>query len=261
MAPARPGVDEMASLGFFGRWRLAFQAMRALAVDVVDPWGQQAFQWALDAWGIGRVAARARKTEAGRRLLATRPRLTIDLAVLERLPEGSLGRFLATWYRAWGITPFAARRVPRTDIEYFVDRLFFAHDVWHAVSGLGTDHHNELRFLSVLLAQYASGSGLMALLVGWLQMPWKTGVRGFVSMPREALAFYRWSRRSQDLCFVPWEALFEQPLERLRAQLFDPERPRLGEWQTWPSARVVLPAGVQQPAPALPGPVGAATES
>ncbi|MCA2976928.1 MAG: hypothetical protein INH41_21060 [Myxococcaceae bacterium] len=216
--------------------------MRALALNVVDPWGQQAFQWALDGWGIARVARRAGASAPGRELLARRPTLVLDLERLDLYPEGSFGRFLAEWFRAWRIAPFAPRRVPRSDLEYFVDRLFFTHDVWHALVGLGTDLRNELRFLAVLLSQYASGSAMVALFVGWLQLLRHEGLRAFLAMPYEAWSFFRWGRCAQDLCVVPWEALLAEPVESVRLRLLAPDRPRLGQWHTWPTPRIVLPA-------------------
>ena len=232
----------MGCMGFFGKTWLALRAMSALAKNIVDPWGQQAFQWALDSWGIGRVARRARQDALGRHLLETKPLMQIDLAHYATYPEGSLGHFLSTWFPAWKLEPFPARREPRSDLEYFVDRLYFTHDVWHALTGLGTDLRNELRFLAVVLSQYASGSGLMALTLGWLRVPFNDGLTAFLTMPFEAWQFYRWGRRSMDLCFIPWEDLLERPIEEVRAMFLAGDRPRIGEWQTWPSARIVLPA-------------------
>jgi ubiquinone biosynthesis protein Coq4 len=237
----RPDVDEMQRLGFFGKAWLALRAMYALAWNIVDPWGQQAFQWALDGWGIGRVARRAPASELGRHLLQHRPTLAIDLERYARYPEGTLGHFLAQWFRAWKLEPFPPRRVPRSDLEYFVDRLYFTHDVWHALCGLGTDLRNELRFLAVLLSQYASGSAMMALVMGWLRLPFNDGLGAFFTLPVEAWRFYRWGCRSMDLCFVPWEDLLDQPVEAVRAQFLAADRPRIGEWQSWPTARIVLP--------------------
>jgi ubiquinone biosynthesis protein COQ4 len=242
MSHQRPDVDAMRRMGFFGKVVLALKAMSALAKNITDPWGQQAFQWALDSWGVSRVARVARQHTLGRHLLETRPSLALDLDRLATSPEGTLGHFLATWFRAWKLEPFAQRRPARCDVEYFMDRLFYSHDVWHALTGLGTDLRNELRFLSVLLSQYASGSGVMALVVGWLKLPFHDGLRAFISMPFEAWQFYRWGRRSMDLCFIPWEALLDRPIEEVRAMFLADGRPRLGEWQTWPSSRIVVPA-------------------
>ncbi|MDX2015701.1 MAG: Coq4 family protein [Myxococcaceae bacterium] len=241
MTTRRPDVDEMHRMGFFGRLWLALRAMHALAKNIVDPWGHLAFQWALDGWAVGRVTARARHSALGRQLLETRPTLPLDVEVLARHPEGSLGHFLSQWFRVWKIQPFPARRAPQSDLEYFVDRLYFTHDVWHALVGLGTDLRNEVRFLAVLLSQYGSGSAVVALTVGWLRLPFNEGLGAFFRMPFEAFRFYRWGQRSMDLCFVPWEALLDQPIEAVRAQFLAADRPRIGEWQTWPSARIVLP--------------------
>jgi ubiquinone biosynthesis protein Coq4 len=258
MSGFRPDVEEMMNLGFFGKLRLAFTAMVALSKSIVDPWGQQAFQWAMDGWGIGRVVRRAQSTAEGRRLLETRPLLHIDLAEFSKLPEGTLGRFLADWFRSWGVAPFVARRTPEGALEYFVDRLFFTHDVWHALVGLGTDLRNELRFLGVLLSQYGSGSAVMALAFGWFQVPAQYGWKAFFAMPFEVWHFYRWGRACKDLCFIHFETFLDKPLEQLRAEVLAGDRPRIGEWQGWPTARIVLPP---RPAPTQPGAEGVPASS
>lgn len=237
----------MQSLGFFGKLRLAVHAMVALSKNIVDPWGQLAFQWAMDGRGIARVMERARATPDGVSLLTERPRFDLDLARCATMPEGSLGRFLFDWFRAWRLEPFAPRRAPRGDLEYFVDRLFFTHDVWHATVGLGTDLRNELRFLGVLLSQYGSGSAVLALAAGWFKVPAEYGWRAFAALPFEVWRFYRWGKGCKPLSFVRWEDYLEQPLERVRKELLAKDRPRIGEWQAWPTARVVLPPQVTRP--------------
>lgn len=247
MSEYRPDVEQMIKMGFFRKLRLALTAMVALSKNIVDPWGQQAFQWAMDGWGIGRVARRARHAPEGKRLLDERPLMQMDLSVYAKLPEGTLGRFLADWFRTWGVAPFASRRTPDGELEYFVDRLFFTHDVWHALVGLGTDLRNELRFLGVLLSQYSSGSAVMALAFGWFKVPAQYGWKAFFTIPVEVWRFYRWGKAGRDLCFVPWEAYLDKPLEQVRADFLASDRPRIGEWQSWPTARIVLPPQVTPP--------------
>jgi ubiquinone biosynthesis protein Coq4 len=237
----QPDVDEMMEMGFFAKVWLALKAMHALTKNIIDPWGQKAFQWALDSWGVRRIAEQAHHDENGRTLLRDRPMLDLNLTELERLPEGSLGHFLANWFRAWKLEPFEHRRVAKSETEYFMDRLFFTHDVWHALVGLGTDLQNEVRFLAVLLAQYASGSAVVALFVGWLRMPMNGRIAGFFAFPYEAWRLYRWGCNCRNLCFVPWETLLASPVEEVRARFLDPRRPRIGEWQYWPTAHVALP--------------------
>jgi ubiquinone biosynthesis protein Coq4 len=249
MSAYRPNVEQMIQLGFFGKLRLALAAMVALSKNIVDPWGQQAFQWAMDGWGIGRVARRARHHPGGQQLLKERPMLQLDLARYATMPEGSLGRFLADWFRAWGVAPFLPRRTPVGELEYFVDRLFFTHDVWHALVGLGTDLRNELRFLGVLLSQYSSGSAVMALAFGWWKVPAHYGWRAFFAMPLEVWRFYRWGCAGKDLCFIRWEDYLALPVETIRADFLASNRPEIGECKGWPAARIDLPPQVRPPQP------------
>ncbi len=247
MSAYRPDVEQMMKMGFFAKVRLAIAAMVALSKSIVDPWGQQAFQWAMDGWGIGRVARRASTVPEGQRLLRERPMLAIDLEAYGKLPEGSLGRFLFDWFATWKVAPFLPRRTAVGEVEYFVDRLFFTHDVWHALTGLGTDLRNELRFLGVLLSQYTSGSAMMALAFGIWKVPAQYGWAAFFSVPLEVWRFYRWGCRCKDLCFVPWEAYLDKPVEQVRAEFLAGARPQIGEWQSWPAARIELPPHLRPP--------------
>lgn len=247
MSVYRPTVDQMMKLGFFGKVRLALAAMVALSKNIVDPWGQLAFQWAMDGWGIGRVARRAATVPEGQQLLRDRPMLDIDLEAYSTLPEGTLGRFLADWFKTWKVAPFLPRRTPEGEVEYFVDRLFFTHDVWHALTGLGTDLRNELRFLGVLLSQYSSGSAVLALTFGVWQVPAQYGWKAFFSVPFEVWRFYRWGQRCKDLCFVRWEEWLERPVEEVRQAFLAAERPKIGEWQSWPAPRIELPPHLREP--------------
>lgn len=239
----RPGVDEMRSLGPLGRLALAVRAGLVLSKCVTEAWGQLAFQWALDAWGVARIAKAAQTDHAGAELLARRPRLDLAAVLARPSAPGTLGAFLADFFRAWKLEPFALRREPQSDVEFFMDRLFHTHDVWHAVVGLGTDLRNELRFLGVLLSQYTSFSAVTALVFGWLQLLGQPGgLRAFLETPDEVLAFYRWGRRSRvSLCFVDWEALLDEPLERVRAMLLADGRPHVGACRSWPAAAIELP--------------------
>jgi ubiquinone biosynthesis protein Coq4 len=220
-----------------GRWAVLVRASRT----VNDLWGAVASSWAADRKAAAAVVERARGSAVGRALLSKHPSVELRREALSQLPAGSFGRFLADWCTAWDVAPGAPHATPRDDEEYVIDQVLVARHAWHALTGLGTDLQNELRFLGVVLAQFRSSSAVMALLLGLVQVASRFGWRAFVRMPGEVWAFYRWGRACTDLCLVDWQQHLTEPVEEVRSRLLARDRPRLGEWQTWPAAGVVLP--------------------
>lgn len=215
----------MARLSRWGRLKLALAAMRSLARNFEDPWGPLAFQWALDQGGVQRVVAQAEQCPEGRALLAERPMFVPKPEELRRYAPGTFGHHLAAWYQRWGIPAFARRRTPESPLEYFMDRLFFTHDVWHAVAGYGTELHEELRLLCFLLGQYFSGSAVVAFLIGALQLLRRDGPLPVLGLPFEFVRIFRRSRRARRLAFVRWETMLDEPVEKVLAFALEPDAP------------------------------------
>jgi ubiquinone biosynthesis protein COQ4 len=140
------------------------------------------------------------------------------LAELLQLPEGSLGRVYAENLTRAG---FDVEFYPRTEVtddgSYMILRLRRTHDIWHAVTGFGTDPAGELGLQAFMLAQVKSP--LSVLLIG-------SALLRTLRHPEErrrALAEirrgYRMGREAKPLVAQRWEDGWARPLSEWRAAL------------------------------------------
>jgi ubiquinone biosynthesis protein COQ4 len=213
------------------RWRRAFAELRALlaapeetdrAIHLIYALGQREFERHFE-----RFAASA----SGRALLAERPSLLAALSdreALLRLPEASLGRaYLAyleanrfapdgllavqervrrQWERDEGVAPLDPARA------WFRDRTILSHDLFHVLTGYGTDELGEATLLAFSLAQLG-GPGQAFLTVGAaLEVARALGWRWL------AYDFRAWrrGRRAAWLAALPWEELLPLRLDTVR---------------------------------------------
>lgn len=186
---------------------------------------------------VGRMEALVPMIEAsaeGRRLLATRPRLTtreVDFDGLRGLPEGTLGRSYADHLDRCALDPDALS-VPVTRgvterANYLLERVRQTHDVWHALIGLGTAGHEEVLIHAFQWPQ--------------LRMPYSALVVGFGAV-KHIVGEGRWhllrhglrdaaraGRAAAPLLPILWEQRWEQPIAALRAEF------GLRPASTWPA--------------------------
>lgn len=77
-----------------------------------------------------------------------------DVDALSRSPEGSLGWSFARHITAHGFDPDYYRKIEvKTDEEWVLMRMRQNHDLWHVVTGIGTDPVGELALKAFELAQ------------------------------------------------------------------------------------------------------------
>jgi ubiquinone biosynthesis protein COQ4 len=176
---------------------------------------------------VGRMEALVPMLEAsaeGRRLLATRPRLTsreVDFSGLRGLPEGTLGRCYVEHLDRCGLDPDAlAVPVTRGASEranYLLERVRQTHDVWHALVGLGTAGHEEVILHAFQWPQLRMPYS--ALVVGFGAVKHLAG-EGRWHLLRHALGdAARAGRAAAPLLPVLWEQRWEQPIAALREAL------------------------------------------
>jgi ubiquinone biosynthesis protein COQ4 len=168
------------------------------------------------------ILAELAGTAEGRRLLAERPELNsehVDFARLRRLPRGSLGAAYVGHLDGYSLTAnaedTATTLVDDPDIAYLMRRGRQAHDVWHALLGLGITGHEEVLVHCFTYGQLRLPVSAMIICFG--------SIKHFVLEQRWAalrhstLEAYRIGRAAAPLLPVIWEDLWEQPLERVRA--------------------------------------------
>jgi ubiquinone biosynthesis protein COQ4 len=170
------------------------------------------------------MGARMRKDPGGQRLLAARPDLAERLAdreALSALPPGTLGRAYVEMCDRAGITPQGivdASLAGGTDhddtppdVRFVEDRMRDTHDLWHVVTGYGTDVLGEISLLAFTYAQTGHPGVLVICALAFVY-----SVPGVTAMLREA---YRRGKRATWLPAVAWETLLDRPLDEVRREL------------------------------------------
>lgn len=183
---------------------------------------------ALEGNTLQKSMARMLKRPEGRKLMETRSLLNpllMDRELLGSMPEGSLGRAYLAFMIASEITADGLdsaqdearenddeRKLPE-DYEYLAHRFVEQHDLWHVLSGYGSDDTGELANLWFSYGQFGQlGMGFIALL-GTFDGP-----------PRFAWWRYmyralRRGRRARFLVAQPIEQMLELPLSEVRTML------------------------------------------
>jgi ubiquinone biosynthesis protein COQ4 len=202
----------------------ALHALSALAADPDDLPQVFTIIDSIPGRAPGRMLARMRATEEGRRVLAEKPALgarLADRATLTGLPTGSLGRAYAELVEREGITPqgivdasIAGKHSTEElseDLRFLGERMRDTHDLWHVVTGYGPDLVGEAALLCFTYAQTKNpGVGLVVLLAV---------IKGDPEIWRVMANAYRRGKRAKWLPGVAWEELLDRPLDEVRAAL------------------------------------------
>lgn len=159
------------------------------------------------------------KTEVGRKALAERPRLKIDLAELRQLPEGTLGHEFAEHMIKNGLDPSAIPVLPvRDELEFVRAHLYDTHDVWHVVTGFSTDVAGELGLQAFYQAQLPGHLPMAILTAGLLN----TLLYSFADRDArmsEIARGWQMGKRAEPLFGVRWDKLWARPLAEIRVDL------------------------------------------
>jgi ubiquinone biosynthesis protein COQ4 len=237
--------------------RRTLEAARALVAVLKDPEDTKQVFRLVEAMSrdVGTATrARMERSRAGARLLAERPELLALLrntSYLETLPAGSLGAAYLAFLRPVGLTADGlvqasedgARQRPGPD-GYVQRRMRDSHDLWHTVTGYGSDLVGEGAVLAFTYAQtFDRGIGLLVA-AGLLRARDPDVRRVLVDALARGL-------RAAWLPGVRWEELLPLPLDEVRARL------RLGPPPAYEPfhARDLPPGGLLADlTPALAGP-------
>jgi ubiquinone biosynthesis protein COQ4 len=155
----------------------------------------------------------------GASALRDKPRLSVHLAELDKLPHGTLGRAFAEHMRANGLDPAAIPTLPSDgELEFIRAHLYETHDVWHAVTGFATDVAGELGLQAFYAAQTPGSLPLLLLAMGFLN----TALFAMPDRERRLDAVTRgWQmgKRARPLFGIRWDELWERPLVETREHL------------------------------------------
>ena len=213
------------------RWRRALAEVRALIDDPDATDHAIHLAYALGARELERNFQRFAASTSGAALLAERPSLLAalsDRASLAALPEASFGRAYLEYLEANGFAPGGLLEVQNRVQEqwertegvapldplraWFRDRTLLVHDLFHVLTGYGTDELGEATLLAFSLAQLGGRSQALltfgAALEVWRALGWR-----WLSYDLRA---WRRGRRASWLVALPWEELLPLRLATVR---------------------------------------------
>ena len=222
-----PVLPDNASL--FTRLRVATQCLQVLKDNPADPTCGQLINICLDLNVYASLAERLRGGEEGRRMLSERPSLQgkeLDLAALERLPEGTLGHEFARYFRDNKISPFETTLELKSDVDYIGKRYRETHDLLHVLTGYNTDVMGEMELQAYALGNLGIRTAVLILVFSTLaQLKTRQAspsLSGYLDRLRTA---YRRGRASQQFLDFRFEHHWETPVETLRSRLCAPTAP------------------------------------
>lgn len=212
--------------------RRPFVALRALAKLVRNPEDTaQVFviMRALSGDAIQKGCARFARTDAGARLLKEPHDLVPVLSDRNRLaslPDGSVGRAYVDLVERAGINAQELVDVSEEVASEYAElsaeqvvyarRLRDAHDLWHTVTGYGTDTFGEVCIVAFSYAQTRNLGFAAIAFVGALKIARETGDARVL---RAAWQAYRDGRRAAWLPAVVWEEHLREPIAAVRSAL------------------------------------------
>lgn len=213
------------------QWRSAWRALRALMREPDDTRNAIEFYHAVGDSHFERSFQRFVASPIGKQLLLERPDLGKALAdreALAAMPPGSLGRAYLELMTRSGLEPtglveledrVGAQREEHLDElrpdplrKWYLDRFVLLHDLFHVLSGYGTDELGEAALLAFTTAQHGGRANRILALGVSLQALRALGPRWLPYVHRA----YRRGRRAAWLPALPFEELLELPLATVR---------------------------------------------
>ena len=206
----------------------AFRAFRKLIRDKEDTAQVFEIMRALSGRSIGRGYNRMLKSLEGGRQAFLREELAHKLddpVWLSQFGPGSVGAAYrefreARGFTAEGLADEARKVAPLVDAQHpvvwYSRRIRDVHDVWHVLTGYGTDALGEACVVSF---SYAQTRNLGFAFIGWGAAREIQREAPSVPARRAVWQAYRNGRAARWLPGLDYEALFEQPLEAVRERL------------------------------------------
>lgn len=220
MDPEYPTLPPNASL--LTRTRLAIQALKILTDDPGNTYYGPLVNVCMDNETYAALARKWRKTTDGRRLLDERPTLQgreLDLDALERLPAGTLGHEFVRYFRKNGIEPFVTAFPIQSDVDYLSKRYRETHDLFHVITGYGTDVTGEMELQAFVLGNLGLRQAILILAYSVPLQLKELGIVNCRSYLARIWAAYMRGRDSREMLSVNYEKLWEQPVSVLATLL------------------------------------------
>lgn len=161
------------------------------------------------------------QTQEGRDLLRDRPELCsaqVDYEALRALSPDTLGGAYVRHLDDNGLTADSQAAdthwVPDPQMAYLMRRFRQTHDVWHALTGLGTNGHEEVIIHAFSWGQLRLPVSAMVVFFGTLKHI--LGEARWPALRHGLHEAYDNGRRADNLLPVYWERYWEEPLQSIR---------------------------------------------
>lgn len=146
-------------------------------------------------------------------------RFRCDRRRLAGLPAGTLGREYVELLEREGLMPDALDHWSgQSTLMRFRVHLESTHDVWHVVTGFGTDVEGEIGLQAFYFAQLSAPLPLALLSAGLLNGLLRGGGSGAQRM-EHLVRGYLMGRAAVPLTGIDWAEHWERPLDELRREL------------------------------------------
>lgn len=160
-----------------------------------------------------------KRPEAVRLLSEPLKHIRVDIKELKKLPPGTLGRVFAEQMEAWGLktedtyhTPLAPTRTAKFRIH-----MEQTHDLWHVLTGFGTDVKGEIGLQAFYIAQLWTPLSFALVSVGFLHTLFYRLNEG-QELVSEVARGWLLGKQSKPLFGVDWNQLWSTPLDEVRRQ-------------------------------------------
>lgn len=168
---------------------------------------------------LGPMVKTLSKDPDGARAFADKPRLKVDLAELRKLHAGTFGRTFADEMDRQGLDPSALPDLPTPDAHaYLRAHLYETHDVWHVVTGFGTDWKGEIGLQSFYLSQIPGPLSAALLAVGCLRLA-AYEMESRDALMGEIIRGWEMGKRARPFFGVRWNDLWTLSLDEVRSRL------------------------------------------
>jgi ubiquinone biosynthesis protein Coq4 len=144
------------------------------------------------------------------------PRL--DGKAFRDLPQGSLGKSYSDFLLNNHISPSSfPDKAVTSDVDYMTMHLYETHDLWHVLTGYGTDLESELELQAFYVAQTPGFLPVFILVASLLNAIFvaKNKIRPRIE---GIIRGYQRGKQSKNLVGVNWLPYLKSPLDDVRAQ-------------------------------------------
>jgi ubiquinone biosynthesis protein Coq4 len=151
-----------------------------------------------------------------------------DIEALARMPAETLGGAFARRMKAEGLgQDYYEHAAPRHRMQFLRLRMRQTHDIWHTLTGLGTDEFGEIAIQGFVAGQYTSTTAAITAAGVFFRSIFRCKLDELEKYVDAFCEGYIAGKRAAPLLGVKWEDLWGESLESLR-QRYRIEPPRHG---------------------------------